>query len=41
MESGAPEVVSCDLGCLMHVAGVAHRRGIPLRARHIAEVLDG
>ncbi len=40
VESGAREVVSCDLGCLMHITGVAHRQGIPLRARHIAEVLD-
>ena len=40
MQSGAGEVTSCDLGCLMHIAGVAHRQGIPLRARHIAEVLD-
>ena len=40
MQSGAREVTSCDLGCLMHIVGVAHRQGIPLRARHIAEVLD-
>ncbi len=39
MNSGAPEVVSCDLGCLMHIAGCAHRTGIPIRARHISEVL--
>ncbi len=39
MNTGAPEVVSCDLGCLMHIAGRAHRTGIPIRARHIAEVL--
>ena len=37
--TGAPEVVSCDLGCLMHIAGRAHRTGIPIRARHISEVL--
>ncbi len=40
VESGAHEVISCDLGCLMHIVGVAHRQGIPIRARHIAEVLD-
>jgi L-lactate dehydrogenase complex protein LldE len=39
MNSGAPEVVACDLGCLMHIAGRAHRTGIPIRARHISEVL--
>ncbi|MSO44180.1 MAG: (Fe-S)-binding protein [Thermoleophilia bacterium] len=38
-DSGAREVVSCDLGCLMHIAGRAHREGIPIRVRHIAEVL--
>lgn len=40
VQSGAHEVTSCDLGCLMHIVGVAHRQGIPIRARHIAEVLD-
>ena len=39
MNSGAPEVVACDLGCLMHIAGRAHRTGIHMRARHISEVL--
>jgi L-lactate dehydrogenase complex protein LldE len=38
-ESGADELVACDLSCLLHIAGRAHRTGVPLRARHLAEVL--
>lgn len=40
-DAGADELVACDLSCLLHIAGRAHRLGIPLRARHIAEVLAG
>ena len=40
-ESGADELVACDLSCLLHIAGRAHRTGVPLRARHLAEVLAG
>ncbi len=38
-ETGAPLVLSGDLGCLMNIAGKAAREGRPLQARHIAEVL--
>jgi L-lactate dehydrogenase complex protein LldE len=38
-ETGAPLVLSGDLGCLMNIAGKAAREGRPLEARHIAEVL--
>lgn len=37
--TGANELVACDLSCLLHIAGRAHRAGIPLRVRHLAEVL--
>jgi L-lactate dehydrogenase complex protein LldE len=37
--AGADELVSCDVSCLLHIAGRAHRTGIPLRVRHLAEVL--
>lgn len=37
--TGADELVACDLSCLMHIAGRARRCGIPLRVRHLAEVL--
>lgn len=39
--TGADELVACDLSCLLHIAGRAHRTGVPLRARHIAELLAG
>lgn len=37
--AGADELVACDLSCLLHIAGRARRCGIPLRTRHLAEVL--
>jgi L-lactate dehydrogenase complex protein LldE len=39
--TGADELVACDLSCLLHIAGRARRTGIPLRVRHLAEVLAG
>ncbi len=38
--SGAPLVVSCDAGCITHINGGLHRRGLPQRAVHLAEILD-
>jgi len=38
--TGADTLVGCDLSCLMHIAGCAHREGIALRVRHVAEVLE-
>jgi L-lactate dehydrogenase complex protein LldE len=38
--TGAEELIACDVSCLMHIAGRAHRLGIPLRVRHLAELLD-
>lgn len=37
--SGADEVVSTDLGCLMHLRGRMQFRGEELRLRHVAELL--
>lgn len=37
--SGADELIGCDVSCLMHIAGRAHRLGIPLRVRHLAELM--
>ncbi len=37
--SGATTVVAGELGCLLHLEGRARRRGLPLRFRHLAEVL--
>ena len=39
--TGATRVAGGDLGCLMHLAGRAARRGLDLRFRHVAEVLAG
>ena len=39
--SGADAVTACDMGCLMHIGGGLSRRGLAIRARHIAQVLDG
>ncbi len=38
--SGADRVVSCDLGCLLHIGGGLHRRGSRLRTQHLAQFLD-
>jgi L-lactate dehydrogenase complex protein LldE len=38
--SGADRVVSCDLGCLLHIGGGLHRRGSRVRTQHLAEFLD-
>ncbi|MBX3111682.1 MAG: (Fe-S)-binding protein [Fimbriimonadaceae bacterium] len=37
--TGADEVVSGDMGCLMHLTGLAGRQGRPVRTRHYAEIL--
>lgn len=37
--SGADTVVVTDVSCAMHMAGGLHRRGRPIRVRHIADVL--
>jgi L-lactate dehydrogenase complex protein LldE len=37
--TGAETVVATDVSCLMHIAGGLHRRGSPVKAVHIAEVL--
>ncbi len=38
--SGAERVVSCDLGCLLHIGGGLHRRGSSMRVQHLAQLLD-
>ncbi len=37
--TGADELIGCDVSCLTHIAGRAHRLDIPLRVRHLAELL--
>lgn len=39
VEAGAEYLVANDSGCLMHLAGLIHRRKLPLKTMHIAEIL--
>jgi L-lactate dehydrogenase complex protein LldE len=39
--TGARAVVACDAGCLMQMGGGLTRRGSPIRALHLAQVLAG
>jgi L-lactate dehydrogenase complex protein LldE len=38
--SQAPVIVACDAGCITQINGGLHRRGLPHRAVHIAQILD-
>jgi len=38
--AGADRLVSCDLGCLLHLAGGLRRRGSRIRVQHLAQLLD-
>jgi L-lactate dehydrogenase complex protein LldE len=38
--AGADTLVSCDAGCLMHIAGRLHRQGDAIRVMHLAELLS-
>jgi L-lactate dehydrogenase complex protein LldE len=37
--AGAEEIISGDMGCLMHLDGVIRRQGLNLRVKHFAQVL--
>ena len=37
--TGAAEVICNEGGCALHLSGGAHRRGLPLRFKHIVELL--
>ena len=39
-ETGAEYLVANDAGCLMHLAGLIHRQGLPLKTLHLAELLE-
>jgi L-lactate dehydrogenase complex protein LldE len=39
VDKGVEEVVSGDMGCLMHLEGLSEREGFNLRFRHFAQVL--
>jgi L-lactate dehydrogenase complex protein LldE len=38
--TGADALVGCDLSCLAHIAGRAHRTDVQVTVRHIVEILD-
>lgn len=39
--SGAEYVVGCDLSCLLNINGGLHRRKLPIKGVHIAQLLAG
>lgn len=39
--TGADTLLAGDLGCLMNISGRIQRRGLKIKARHVAEVLAG
>ncbi len=39
--TGADTLVAGDLGCLLNMAGRLKREGVPVKVRHVAEVLAG
>ena len=39
IQSGAEYLVANDSGCLMHLAGLIHRKNLPVRTLHLAELL--
>ena len=38
--TGAETLVSCDMGCLMHIDGALRRQFPDIQTRHLAQVLD-
>lgn len=38
--TNAEKLVSCDMGCLLHLAGGLHRRGSSIKTQHLAQLLD-
>jgi L-lactate dehydrogenase complex protein LldE len=39
--TGADTLLAGDMGCLLNIAGRLKREGLPIRVRHVAEVLAG
>jgi L-lactate dehydrogenase complex protein LldE len=37
--SGSERLVSCDMGCLLHIGGGLHRRGATTKVQHVAELI--
>ena len=41
LSTKAGTLVSCDMGCAMHIEGALSRQGSGVKVRHLAQVLDG
>ena len=41
VSTGAGALISCDMGCLMHIGGGLSRQQQAVAVRHLAQVLDG
>jgi len=41
LASGAETIVGCDMGCLLNIEGMLHRKGLPVKVMHIAQLLAG
>jgi L-lactate dehydrogenase complex protein LldE len=41
LRNGVEVITSADMSCLMHLDGLARRRGMPVRVAHVAEILNG
>ena len=39
LETGADYIISTDLSCLMHLDGFIRKNNLPIKTRHIADVL--
>ena len=37
---GAEYITAGDMSCLMHLEGILHRQGSPIKVKHIAEILN-
>lgn len=40
VETGAEVLIGADCGCLMNIGGRISRKGLPIRVKHIAEILN-
>ena len=40
IDSGANVLIANDLGCIIHMQGGLRRKGINIKVKHIAEIID-
>jgi L-lactate dehydrogenase complex protein LldE len=41
LQHGAQVMTAVDMSCLMHLEGIIHRRALPIKVKHVAEILNG